>query len=225
MKDIPKKTQKKMQKTMIKEKTSILEKKKIHSVLLFFGVMGCSFLCTLFIIRFTPSIVKQVKQLSKIKLFVKKEQRKVEFSGNENYLYIEPILLREYIDTKKQKIIIIDTRSKTEYENGHIKNAVSVPLYSDFKRPYESIQDQSQWNSSIKKAFRGMNEIILYGYRSDADLLLVAVESLRKGGIKAKILSVGYGEWQGGFWNWIPGGELNGTVNINDYIEKTINEN
>lgn len=187
----------------------------------FIGIMVISFVCTVAVIRLAPWVMQRLKHISQIKLFAPSGQRKVEFSGNENLVNIDPVLLKEYIDIKKQRIITIDTRSKPEYDNGHIKNAISIPLYTDFRRPYESLQDKGEWVDNVRKQIGVMNQIILYGYRPDADLLLVAADSLRKKGIRAKILSVGYGDWQGGFWSWMPGGELNGSININDYIERT----
>lgn len=195
--------------------------KKDHINWLRFFVIGMiSFICTVSVIRLTPLVLHQLKTIPKIRLFTSSHEKKIRFLGNEKFTHIDPVLLKGFLDTQKKDILIVDIRSNAEYNAGHIKRAINIPLYTDYRRPYETLEDREKWISEIKKEGRSSPEIIVYGYRPDADLLLVSIERLRKERTGIKILSVGYGDWQGGFWNWIPGAEMNMTVNINDYIER-----
>ncbi len=185
--------------------------------MLFLLVMALSFGLTFLLITYGPSLLSSLKKVS---LFSWKKQNKIIFSGNDNYTSIDPMLLKEYIDTMDKNISIIDTRSLLEYESGHIKGSTHAALYSNFRKPYESVVDMSEWVSSVKKLSWNKKTTILYSYSAEADIVRVAAEKLRASGVRAKILAVGYSEWQGGVWGWIAGGELNGALNINDYIER-----
>lgn len=181
-----------------------------------------SFATTLTVIRTAPSYVKGFRLISaNMGNPESKKVREVKLVGNEKFLHIDPILLKTYIDSNDRSFALIDTRSEAEYKLSHIKHAVNVPLYADFRRPYESLISRDKWLPSVRTQVKGNKEIIVYGYRTDADLLLIAVGVMRNKGIQAKILSVSYGDWVGGFPMWLPGHELYGSFNINDYIERT----
>lgn len=189
----------------------------------FLLVMGLSFALTIIIVTVSPSFLSSLKKISLpsfTHLFTRKQPKKIVFSGNESYTTIDPMLLKEYIDIQAKNILIIDTRSTAEYESGHIKGSIHIPLYSDFRMPYESAVQLSVWVSSVKKQIRNSQTPILYSYNPEADIVRVAAEKLRASGVKVKILAVSYSGWQGGVWGWIAGGELNGTLNINEYIEQ-----
>ncbi|MFA5136623.1 MAG: rhodanese-like domain-containing protein [Patescibacteria group bacterium] len=201
-------------------KISVKPKVK-NQAMSFMIVLTASFVLTVFMINIAPNLFTKGKNHI---LFLQKTEvakQKIKIVGNEQYEYIDPVLVKEYIEIQRPDMVLIDSRSREEYEVGHIKGAINIPLYMDFRRPYESMQEKQQWIKDIKKYSRYMNEIIVYGYRPDADLLLVSVEALRKERKGVKILSVGYGDWQGGYWSWMPGGELLGEFNINNYIERT----
>lgn len=190
---------------------------------LFIVVMGVSFALTVVVVRSIPKIVlkaKQIKLPSFTSLWNKEGNNAIIFSGNENFTTMDPMLLKEHMDAKTKKIILIDTRSQAEFENGHIKGAYNIALYLDFRSPYRSVVDIKKWVREVDKKGWGASEIILYGFNADADIVKVGAEALRKRGMRVKILSIGYSEWQGSIWNWIAGGDLNGTLNINDYIER-----
>lgn len=179
-----------------------------------------SFATTLVIVRTAPLYAALFKQSVRTVKTWGTGKTEVGVRGNESYLTIDPVLVKEYMDTNNDTYILVDVRSDAEYRSGHIRRAVSIPLYTDFRHPYGSAVKRDVWETELRKRTGGKREIIVYGYRPDADIIHIAVDAVRKKKMPVKILSVGYGDWVGGFPQWMPGHEIYGSFNINDYIER-----
>ncbi len=179
-----------------------------------------SFVTTMVIFRTAPLYAAIFRQTVRSVASGWTDKKDIGVRGNETYLTIDPVLVKEYMETNNDTYILVDVRSDAEYRSGHIKGAVSIPLYTDFRRPYGSGVKLDGWEKELRKQTAGKREIIVYGYRPDADIIHIAVDAVRKKNMPVKILSVGYGDWVGGFPQWMPGHEMGESFNINDYIER-----
>jgi rhodanese-related sulfurtransferase len=179
-----------------------------------------SFATTMVIFRTAPLYAAIFRQTVRNVASWGTDKKDIGVRGNETYLTIDPVLVKEYMETNNDTYILVDVRSDAEYRSGHIKRAVSIPLYTDFRRPYGSAVKLDGWEKELRKQTAGKREIVVYGYRPDADIIHIAVDAVRKKSMPVKILSVGYGDWVGGFPQWMPGHEIYGSFNINDYIER-----
>lgn len=199
-----------------KTKVRVIVDKKIDWVGLIsiVSVFLIAFIITFFAVK---AVYQQIKQ-SKIK---KIKIKKINFSGNEELLYLDPVLLKTYIDQTDKNYALIDIRSPIEYQSGHIVGAVNVPLYTDYQHVYESSVKKDAWLKQARKAVSGKKIIIVYGYSTISDLLLVTINDLRKAGWPIKILGVDWNDWQNNFYQWMPGAAFGGIDNSR-YIDKDI---
>lgn len=156
-------------------------------------------------------------KLINIEQLVKSIKPKVVYKENMNNLYLDPILLKKYIDEDKKDYLLVDIRSDAEYKFGHIKGAISAPIYEDYKKVYDSLVNKDSWYQKINKDLIGKKQAIIYGYSPNADITLETADYLKKI-IPTKILAVGWYEWKNNFYQWTPGVEMGG-VNMDRYIE------
>jgi rhodanese-related sulfurtransferase len=180
-----------------------------------------SFVSTVVLINTGPSYITAFTRIAARLENYRLGRASVEVRGNEAYLHIDPVIIKEYIETHNATHILIDARSEEEYKNGHIKGAANIPLYTDFRHPYQSAVPLANWEKTLRSNTRGKLEIIIYGYRPDADLLLIAANMARSKKMPVKVLAISYNDWVGGFPQWLPGHEIYGSFNINDYIERS----
>ena len=95
-----------------------------------------------FVIAFTIGffITRTVYNLAKRQPMIKTNKvKKISLQGNEELLYLDPVLLKTYIDQADKNYVLIDIRSSVEYQSGHIVGAKNVPLYTDYLHVYESL--------------------------------------------------------------------------------------
>jgi len=158
------------------------------------------------------TVYYQSKSWSWKKLMKKPEKKikTVKFKINEELLYLDPVLLKTYLDNDSKDFSLIDIRSKTEFDSGHIKKAQSNPLYLDYKNPYETYVNGNDWLKETKSLSRGKKIIILYGYNHEADMILEVANLLKENNLKVKILGVNWNDWQNNFYQWMPGAAFGG---------------
>ncbi len=96
---------------------------------------------------------------------------------------LEPVSRRELVKRAREKsVLILDVRPPEEYEAGHIRGAISVPL-SDLKRRLAKLPKRK--------------EIVAYCRGPYCVLSVHAVELLRSRGFRARRLADGFPEWRG----------------------------
>jgi rhodanese-related sulfurtransferase len=137
-----------------------------------------------------------------------------DFYLTENAVYISPHSLRVKMDKGINDYILVDLRSREEYEKWHIVGAINIPVYEDPRTPaYEDVD-------RIVKAFASLpkdKEIIVYCYSIPCMTGKKIGKILAEHGIYVKHLGIGWNEWRY-FWNlWNHDWEWNIT-NPEDYI-------
>ena len=96
---------------------------------------------------------------------------------------LEPVSRRELTKRVREKsVLILDVRPPEEYEAGHIRGAVSVPL-KELKRRLARLPKRK--------------EIVAYCRGPYCVLSVHAVELLRSRGFRARRLADGFPEWRG----------------------------
>jgi rhodanese-related sulfurtransferase len=96
---------------------------------------------------------------------------------------LEPVSRRELVKrAREESVLILDVRPPEEYEAGHIRGALSVPL-SDLKRRMAKLPKRK--------------EIVAYCRGPYCVLSVHAVELLRSRGFRARRLADGFPEWRG----------------------------
>lgn len=96
---------------------------------------------------------------------------------------LEPVSRRELVKRAREgDVLILDVRPTEEYESGHIRGAVSVPL-AQLKRHLARLPKRK--------------EIVAYCRGPYCVLSVHAVELLRSRGFRARRLADGFPEWRG----------------------------
>jgi rhodanese-related sulfurtransferase len=96
---------------------------------------------------------------------------------------LEPVSRRELVRRAREgSVLILDVRPREEYEAGHIRGAVSVPL-RDLTRRWAGLPRRK--------------EIVAYCRGPYCLLSVHAVELLRSRGFRARRLADGFPEWRG----------------------------
>lgn len=131
---------------------------------------------------------------------------------------IDPVMVKELIDSSEKSYIIIDIRSADEYKQKHIKGAINIPSYSDPKNIYQSLTNKNQELNKQSKKLIGKKLIVVYGYHPEADITYDMVEFFKKMGITVRILNISWYEWGSNFYSWMPSGALI-NFSINNYLE------
>jgi len=120
-----------------------------------------------------------------------------DFYSDELAVKVSPtILADEFKKYNSENFILIDLRSKEEYEKGHIVTAVNIPMYSNLG----TFDDEQKTNvmdifKSIRKDNSGKT-IILYSKNALDDSVLLVGNLLAKNMIYAKSLNTAWGDWK-----------------------------
>lgn len=133
-------------------------------------------------------------------------------------VYIDPLTLKKKIDKNDKNYILVDIRSKEEYERGHIKTAVSIPAYEKADDIEKSRTKDNVFIDQYKKLNSVNREIIIYGYLPSAEIIKDISILFMRNGYLVKILAVGWEQWRSGYNQWNPAAELRG-MDIGQYIE------
>lgn len=130
----------------------------------------------------------------------------------------DPMALVSNIKSNHNGYVLVDIRSRADYEAGHIKKAVSVPVYNK-----EMLNKDGSLNEGkIRDAFKDVREqkklIILYA-DSSFSIYPDIIVSILGGFQNVKVLAVGWNEWAHFKNMWVPESQWS-TFNINDYIQR-----
>ncbi len=127
-------------------------------------------------------LTKKNIQEARLNRGIVKEPKTVEkkdFFALLNAVYLDPVDLLDLIKNNDKNYILIDIRSKEEFNKGHIKTAVNLTPEALLKKT----------NDLRKKT------VILYGQTSYSSITKNTVYSLLEKNIKVKVLSVGWNEF------------------------------
>jgi len=136
-----------------------------------------------------------------------------EFYLTENAVLVSPHSLRIKMDKGINDYILVDLRSKEEYEGEHIVGAINIPAYDDKARPTNNTARIIAEFSKLPKD----KDIIVYCYSMPCMTGRKIGKLLAENGIYVKHLGIGWNEWRY-YWNsWNHPWEFN-TTNSSDYI-------
>jgi len=137
-----------------------------------------------------------------------------EFYNVENAVYVSPHSLRQKMGRGETgSYILVDLRSREEYEKEHIVTAINIPAYKDPNTPAYEEKERiiGQFNALPKN-----KEIIVYCYSMPCMTGRKIGKMLADSGIYVKHLGIGWNEWRY-FWNlWNHDGET--PTKVEDYI-------
>lgn len=112
------------------------------------------------------------------------------------YSVVDPMTLVSLIKTRDQSYILIDVRSKKEYEKSHIRGAVQL---------------------SESKKLDSKKTIIVYGNTQYSDETKNVASELAEKGLKVKQLAIGWNEWRHFRNLWVPDNKW-AEIDVNDFI-------
>lgn len=123
-------------------------------------------------------------------------------------LKYDPIFLKQQIKENRLRVSLIDIREKSIYKQGHIWGAVNIVWQNNAK----------QFLADLKKLKLKERTVVVYehsGYSVKPEEL---VNYLRKAGIDAYYLSIGYNEWRNFHTFWLPEKEWD-DFKVENYIQ------
>ena len=137
-----------------------------------------------------------------------------DFYLTENAVHVSPHSLRVKMDKGISDYILIDVRSKEEYEEEHIIGAINIPAYNDKNTPAYDEEDRiiSEFSKLPKD-----KEIIIYCYSIPCMSGRKIGKMLAENGIYVKQLGIGWNEWRYYWTLWNHEPEWNST-NVLDYV-------
>lgn len=125
---------------------------------------------------------------------------------------IDPLDLFDLV--KKKDLVLVDIRSKAEYDKEHIKGALSLPSYTLKNNAVEYLNINPDSVSKLNKT----RHIVIYGPSTSFQYTTRVMSDLQKHGYAVSQLAVGWNELRH-FQNiWIPEG-LWGKIDVNSIIE------
>lgn len=139
-----------------------------------------------------------------------------EFYQTENAVSVSPHDIRTKMsngDTKSY--ILVDVRTKEEYEEEHIASALNIPIFIDESESGISDEERIVRDFKKLKEENPNTEIIMYCYSAACMATRKVGLTLAENGIAIKHLNIGWYEWRY-FWDlW--NGPDSGT-DVEDYI-------
>lgn len=118
---------------------------------------------------------------------------------------------------KYDTFLLIDTRSKKDFLKGHIKSAVSFPLYDEKGDPRKL--DNSLISDFWENYKDEKRQIILYGTFGESVQIEELSNRLTSKGVKSTRLSVGWNEWRHFRNLWLPESMWD-TVRMDEYVSE-----
>ena len=132
----------------------------------------------------------------------------------ETAVVVSPHALRGLIDRNDSEFVLIDVRSRQEYEKEHIRSAVNIPAYSDPNTPaYEQVE-------RIVAAFAALPEKkdkIVYCYSAACMSGRKVGKILAENKIYVRHLGIGWNEWRHHWAVWNHEHEWSST-SVENYI-------
>lgn len=141
------------------------------------------------------------------------EERITEFYKTENAAVVSPHSLRKHMaEGTADEVIIVDLRSKEEYEKEHIISAINIPAYSDPET--SAYGDVERIVNSFKEVVEENpnKEIIAYCYSHACMTSRKIGQILAEHDIYVKHLGIGWNEWRYDWNMWNHDGEASSTV-------------
>ena len=135
----------------------------------------------------------------------------------ENAVHVSPHSLRKKMDQGEDDYILVDLRSRQEYEKEHIIGAVNIPTYKDPDNSI-SLEGEQKEKDRIIRRFKELSDqdIIVYCYSMPCMTGRKVGKLLSQNGIFVKSLNIGWNEWRY-FWNlWNHDGET--PTEYKDYV-------
>lgn len=117
----------------------------------------------------------------------------------ENTVIVSPHGLRKRMDKGESGFVLVDLRSREEYEREHIVGAVSIPAYSD---PDTSAYGDVERILDAFEALPRDKEIIVYCYSRACMTGRKIGLMLSKNSIFVKHLGIGWNEWRHDWTDW-----------------------
>lgn len=131
----------------------------------------------------------------------------------------DPMVLLRLIQENNSEYVVIDLRTAKEYENGHIKSAVSLPIYgTDIISDIGEIKNTSGLKNRLSNISKNKKIVILYGQTAYSSYVEQIAKYLDGGAGKVRVLGIGWNEWAHFKNIWIPEADWNST-NIQDFIQ------
>ncbi len=127
--------------------------------------------------------------------FLSDESRIRDHYETETSVLVSPSTLRKRMDAKDPSFLLVDLRSKGEYDKEHIVGAVNIPAVS---------MSKEQIIAAFKKLPKD-KEIIVHCYSMVCMLGRQTGEVLAQNGIYVKELGIGWSEWKYYWGLWNPG--------------------
>lgn len=137
----------------------------------------------------------------------------------ENAVHVSPHSLRGKMDAGVSDFVLVDLRSKEEYDKEHIIGAINIPAYLDPQTSISLDSDKQEAKKMLDEfsALPNDRDIIVYCYSMPCMTGRKVGKLLAENGIYVKHLGIGWNEWRH-FWNlWNHEGEWNST-DIKNYI-------
>lgn len=106
------------------------------------------------------------------------------------------LLLAQKLRKNESEMVIVDIRSKKDYNAGHIVTSINIPVYGSVLINEEGNLDADSLLASFKEKIKVDSLIIIYGPNSYSSLPSDVATILTVAGKKAKPLAVGWEEWE-----------------------------
>lgn len=116
----------------------------------------------------------------------------------------DPMILLEKIKKGDRDYKLVDIRSFDEYDQGHIKTAISIPVYGTNLIKKDGSLDIGLVKRSFREKTRGAKLVIIYGQTQFSAYPQQVASSIDRGGSKLKVLSIGWNEWAHFKTLWVP---------------------
>ncbi|MDD5469822.1 MAG: rhodanese-like domain-containing protein [Candidatus Peribacteraceae bacterium] len=120
-----------------------------------------------------------------------------DFYLTENAVHVSPHGLRTKMDRRATDFVLVDLRSRQEYEREHIVGAVNIPAYSD---PDTSAYGDIERIVAAFKALPQNKAVIVYCYSMPCMTGRKIGLMLTEHSIYVQHLGIGWNEWRY-FWN------------------------
>ncbi len=137
-----------------------------------------------------------------------------DFYYTEEAVHVSPHSIRGKMDKGASDFVLVDLRSKEEYEKEHVIGAVNIPAYSD---KYTSAYGEVDRIVSAFRALPKDKEIVTYCYSMPCMTSRKIGKMLADHGIYVKYLNIGWNEWRYHWALWNHEHEWN-TTDVMDYI-------
>lgn len=136
-----------------------------------------------------------------------------EFYNVENAVHVSPHTLRKHMsEGTADDFVLVDLRSKEEYEKEHIISAISIPAYSDANTSAYGEIDRIVGAFKEVIAQNPNKDVIVYCYSTACMTGRKIGKLLLQEGIYVKHLGIGWNEWRYDWDMWNHDGETQTTV-------------